>query len=92
MIIRIFGEGQYRVAEEHLDELNALDSTLQTAVDSGDEEAFGAALRALLQTVRRVGSPLPSDVLAPSELVLPDEHTSLDEVRELLSSEGLIPG
>ncbi|GAA0945140.1 PspA-associated protein PspAA [Actinocorallia libanotica] len=92
MIIRIFGEGQYRVTDSHLEELNELDAVLQKTVDQGDEESFTLALRELLETVRRLGSPLPSDVLAPSELVLPDEDTTLDEVKELLSSEGLIPG
>lgn len=92
MIIRIFGEGQYRVTDSHLEELNELDAVLQKSVDQGDEESFTLALRELLETVRRLGSPLPSDVLAPSELVLPDEDTTLDEVKELLSSEGLIPG
>lgn len=92
MIIRIFGEGQYRLADRHLDELNELDSRLQEAVDRGDEEGFTLALCRLLETVRRLGSPLPSDVLSPSELLLPDEDTTLEEVRELLSAEGLIPG
>ncbi len=92
MIIRIFGEGQYHLDDDRLDELNELDSALQEAVDRGDERAFGAALRRLLDAVRRMGSPLPSEVLAPSELVLPDGDTSLDEVKELLSSDGLLPG
>ena len=92
MIIRIFGEGQFRVTDEHLDELNVLDSALQKAVDDGDQERFTLSLRELLETVRRLGSPLPSDLLAPSELVLPDDDTTLDEVKEILSSEGLIPG
>ncbi|MEO3782619.1 hypothetical protein ABGB12_04760 [Actinocorallia sp. B10E7] len=92
MIIRIFGEGQYRVADDHLNELNELDSALQKAADRGDEQTFTLSLRELLETVRRLGSPLPPDVLAPSELVLPDDDTTLDEVKELLSSEGLIPG
>ncbi|GAA2723921.1 PspA-associated protein PspAA [Actinocorallia aurantiaca] len=92
MIIRIFGEGQYQVTDEHLEELNVLDSALQKAVDEGDQEGFTLSLRELLETVRRLGSPLPSDLLAPSELVLPDDDTTLDEVKEILSSEGLIPG
>lgn len=92
MIIRIFGEGQYRVADECLGELNMLDSALQEAVDARDQERFTLSLRELLATVRRLGSPLPSDLLAPSELVLPDDDTTLDEVKEILSAEGLIPG
>jgi hypothetical protein len=92
MITRILGEGQYEIAEGHVDELNELDSALQSAADSGDEAAFVSALSALLAAVRSVGTPLPDEAITPSDLVLPDEDTSLRQVRELLSGEGLIPG
>ncbi|GAA2912375.1 hypothetical protein GCM10010517_78930 [Streptosporangium fragile] len=92
MIVRILGEGQLDIADQHLDELNALDDRLQAAVDAGDTEAFTGALQALLDSVRRLGTPLPEDTLAASELVLPDEDTTLEQVRSLLAEEGLIPG
>ncbi|MFI8992564.1 hypothetical protein [Streptomyces sp. NPDC053542] len=72
--------------------LNALDAALQSATGAGDEAAFGTALRALLDAVRRLGTPLPDERIIPSDLALPDEDTSLLQVRELLSGEGLIPG
>ncbi len=34
----------------------------------------------------------PDDSLEPSELILPAPEASLEEVRELLSDDGLIPG
>ena len=92
MIMRILGEGQYEIAEEHLNHLNELDSALQEAADAGDEAAFATALSALLDAVRSLGPPLPDARITPSDLVLPDEATSLTQVRELLSDEGLIPG
>ncbi|MFF4576593.1 hypothetical protein [Streptomyces sp. NPDC001410] len=92
MIMRILGEGQYEVADTHLDKLNELDAVLQSAAASGDEEAFAAGLRALLDAVRALGTPLPADSLVPSDLILPGEDTSLREVQALLSDEGLIPG
>jgi hypothetical protein len=92
MIMRILGEGQYEIAEEHLDRLNELDSALQSAADAGDEESFTSALSALLDAVRSLGTPLPDEEIMPSDLVLPDEGTSLTQVRQLLSDEGLIPG
>ena len=69
-----------------------MDARLQEAVDREDEDTFRFALRELLETVRRLGSPLASDLLSPSELVLPDDDTTLEEVKEILSSDGLIPG
>jgi hypothetical protein len=92
MIIRIMGEGQLDVADEHLAVLNVLDDALLTALKSGNEVAFHAALGALLDKVREVGSPLPVEALSPSELILPGPDSSIGEVRALLSEEGLIPG
>jgi hypothetical protein len=92
VIIRILGEGQYDITDDHLDELNEPDSAVQSAADVGDEAAFHTALNSLLDAVRRLGTPLPDDALTPSDLVLPDQDTSLHEVRALLSDEGLIPG
>lgn len=42
--------------------------------------------------MRRLGEPLPDDALEPSELILPAPDATLDEVREMLSDDGLIPG
>jgi len=65
---------------------------LVTAVDAGDAEGFNRALSALLDKVRQVGTALPDEEIVPSDLVLPSADASLDEVRELLGDEGLIPG
>ncbi|GAA3504285.1 hypothetical protein ACF09G_18960 [Streptomyces albogriseolus] len=92
MIMRILGEGQYEVTDEHLNRLNELDTALQSAADAGDEAAFTTALSALLDAVRSLGTPLPDEQITPSDLVLPDADTSLAQVRALLSDEGLIPG
>jgi hypothetical protein len=92
VIVRILGEGQFSVDAVATAELNRLDTELEGAVDHGDEAAFTAALHGLLAEVRAHGSPLPSDSLEPSDLILPAEDTSMNEVRKMLTGEGLIPG
>ncbi|MET7533416.1 hypothetical protein ACFWB1_37040 [Streptomyces goshikiensis] len=92
MIVRIMGEGQLDVADGHFAELNALDDELLAELESGDEEGFRRTLGSLLDAVRRLGAPLPDEVLEPSELILPGQDASLDEVKEMLSDDGLIPG
>ncbi|MER8043202.1 hypothetical protein [Streptomyces sp. NPDC094032] len=92
MIVRIMGEGQWKLADSHFIELNKLDDELLEEMESGDEAGFRRTLDALLDAVRRLGEPLPDDALEPSELILPAADASLDEVREMLSDDGLIPG
>ncbi|WP_318211306.1 MULTISPECIES: PspA-associated protein PspAA [unclassified Streptomyces] len=92
MIVRIMGEGQWKLADSHFVELNKLDDELLEEMESGDEEGFRRTLNALLDEVRRLGEPLPDDALEPSELILPAPDAGLDEVKEMLSDDGLIPG
>ncbi|MER5487984.1 hypothetical protein ABT024_32855 [Streptomyces sp. NPDC002812] len=92
MIVRIMGEGQVELADSHFTELNKLDDELLAEMESGDEEGFRRTLGELLAAVRRLGEPLPDEALEPSELILPAPDASLDEVREMLRDDGLIPG
>ena len=91
MIIRILGEGQWEVSDDHLDAMNALDGTVERAVEAGDHAAFAEGLAALLEVVRSRGSRLADDVLVESDLVLPPADATLEEVRDLLTEEGLVP-
>ena len=92
MIVRILGEGQFRVDDAAAAELNQLDADLETAVEHSDEAAFADTLTRLLAQVRAQGSPLPPDILESSDLILPHQDSSMDEVRKLLTDEGLITG
>jgi hypothetical protein len=92
MIVRILGEGQRELPADSLPELNALDVILESACEAGQQDAFAAALAALLARVRELGTVVADDYLGPSDLVLPSADASLSEVKELLSDEGLIPG
>ncbi len=92
MIVRISGEGQFSIGDAATAELNRLDSELEAAVNRNDEAAFTAALHGLLDQVRARGSALAADSLESSDLILPPEDASMDEVREMLTEEGLIPG
>lgn len=89
MIVRISGEGQYRLSDEAQARINQLDDALEQAL-SGD--GFGAALAALLDEVRNLGEPLPDDELLPSDVVLPPGDATAEEVQAMLTGEGLIPG
>lgn len=92
MIVRILGEGQFDVPDDALDRLNTADDALVAAIDAGDHDGFRRCLADLHAAVHELGTPLPADYLGPSDLALPADDATLDEVRALLGDEGLIPG
>ena len=92
MIVRILGEGQWDVADTHIEALNALDARVETAVAEGDDDSFEVSLQELLTAIRTTGHTLPVDSLVDSDLILPPADSTIEEVRALLGDEGLIPG
>jgi hypothetical protein len=92
VIVRILGEGQLCVDDSALPELNDLDAKLEAAVERSDQAEFTAALGALLGRVREISTPADADTLEPSALILPQSDATMDDVRKLLTDDGLIPG
>lgn len=92
MIVRILGVGQFEVSDDRLEALNEHDEAIVRAVEAGDEVAFDRSLEALLAGVREAGRPVPDDHLGSSDLMLPGPDATIEDVRVLLSEEGLIPG
>jgi hypothetical protein len=91
VIVRILGEGQFRVDDDAAAKLTALDKDLDAAVRDGNEAVFGVSLHAAVALVRSVGSPLQADEIATADYILPFADATVDEVRKLLA-DGTIPG
>ena len=91
MIVRILGEGQFRVEEDTATKLTALDKDLDAAVRDGEADFFSASLRAAVSLVRTSGAPLAADEIVTAEYILPFSDATVDEVRKLLA-DGTIPG
>jgi hypothetical protein len=91
VIVRLMGEGQYRVEDDLREQLNPLDDRAQAALDANDEPALDAILDEMWQLVREGGERLPDDELTSSHLIIPPSDLTLEETRRLFSDEGLIP-
>nr|WP_290670222.1 hypothetical protein [Ardenticatena sp.] len=92
MIVRISTVGQYRVSEDLLDRLNALDNDLVASIQESDEATFREKYQAMLDLVQREGEPVGEDEIVPSDIILPPPDLSLEEARTLFTGEGLVPG
>ncbi len=86
-VVRILGDHRYEITDAQQAALSDLDDNLTAAMDSGDESLFEAKLSELISWVRSVGSQLDVDDFRTSDLVIPYEGATSDEVRTLLDSD-----
>ena len=91
MIVRVMGEGQWRVDDGLRDELNRLDEEALGALQREDEREVDRILEQMAELVRSRGEQLPPEDLSPSDAIIPPSDLTLEETRELFEGEGLIP-
>jgi hypothetical protein len=90
VIVRISGEGQWRVPDEERERLNAIDNEIVAALESCSQDQFEALLGKLRDEVTGTGTRVPDDEIVPSDVVLPAPDTTLEEARAIFAGEGLI--
>ncbi len=91
MIVRLMGEGQFRVEESIQQQLNELDDRAIAALEGNDERTLDQALDEMFRVVREQGERLPDEELAPSDVIIPPSDLTLEETRQLMTHEGFIP-
>jgi len=91
MIVRIMGEGQYRISESLVGRVNELDNAAVLAVGSDDENGFHEAFEEMLQLIRSEGEHVPDEDIEASDVIVPPADTSFLEATEEFTGDGLIP-
>lgn len=91
MIVRLMGEGQYRIDDELRGQLNELDDRALSALEAEDEGSLDGVLDEMWQLVRERGERLADDDLSASDLVIPPSDLTLEETKQLFSEDGLVP-
>jgi len=87
MIVRILEGGQFEVPDSEIGALEELDAQLAATIERNDGEGFSAALAKLAEKVRTTGTALDPTTIVSSDLTVPHDGASLEEVRHLLASE-----
>jgi hypothetical protein len=91
VIVRLMGEGQYRLEGGSVDRLNELDTRAQEALERDDEGELDRYLDEMAALLRREGERLPDDELTGSDAIVPPSDLSLEETKQFFSEQGLIP-
>jgi hypothetical protein len=85
VIVRVLGEGQFRVDDDTAAKLTVLDKDLDAAVHADDEAVFKMALGAAVQLVRTAGTPVSAEEFVTADYILPFVDATVAEVRKLLA-------
>jgi hypothetical protein len=91
VIVRISGEGQFKLPDDHADRLNELDNSAVAAVEEGKEEKFQSLFNEMLSLVESDGEAVGDDELVESDVILPPRDVSFEEAAGEFTGEGLIP-
>ncbi|MEI8003558.1 MAG: hypothetical protein WCG94_04425 [Methanothrix sp.] len=92
MIIRILGEGQFRLDDNLLDRVNKIDNKIVNHVSGGNKVEFARDLANLISTVKELAEPLDPKEIIPSDIIIPPSDLSFEEARVVFCGEGLIKG
>jgi hypothetical protein len=91
VIVRISGEGQFRLPDADAERLNELDNRAVTAVEQGDEAGFHELWAQMLELVASDGNALDEDELVESDVILPPRDVTFQEAKGEFTGDGLIP-
>ncbi len=93
-IVRVMGQGQYRVNEEIVKKINDIDNAivqiLQNA-DKSDDQEFKTKIGHLVQIITSEGQRLDDKEIVESHIIVPDSDISIDEAKKVFKGEGIIP-
>ena len=91
MIVRISGEGQFKLPDDDAERLNELDNRAVSAVEQGDETGFKELWSQMLEIVASDGNAVDDEELVESDVILPPRDITFDEAKGEFTGDGLIP-
>ena len=92
MIIRILGEGQYRLDDSLVQRINKIDNRIVDAVSKGKKKEYVLDLANLISTIKELAEPVDPVEILPSDIIIPPSDLSFEEARKVFCDDGLIKG
>ena len=92
MIIRVMGEGQYRVDSGLFDTLNEIDNRIVEHVQNQDAKGFRSCLAELIGAIQQAGQRIADTELVESDIIVPPADLTLPEARDVFKGTGIFEG
>ena len=93
-VVRVMGQGQFKVNEETVRDINRVDNTIVEILQNenkADDQEFRTNITKLVQTILSKGHRLDDKELVESDIIVPDSDNSLEEAKKVFKGEGIIP-
>jgi phage shock protein A len=85
IVVRVQGEGQFRLAGSFKGELDGYDQKVTAAIEAGQPSALKQSVHDVIAFVKSHGVPVPDAENAASQVVLPSEDLTLDEAKKIMA-------
>jgi hypothetical protein len=93
-IVRIMGQGQFRINEDTVKKINEIDDAIVQILQNeskADDQEYRAKVAEMVQTIKSKSQKLEDKELIESDIIVPDTDISIDEAKKVFQGEGIIP-
>src|SRR5260221_653212 len=85
IVVRIQGEGQFRLASSYKHQLDGFDKKVVAAIDAGQPASLKQSVHDVIAFVKSHGLAVPDSDGVASQVVLPSEDLTLDEAKKIMA-------
>ena len=99
VIVRIAGQGQFKVNSEVLDKINEIDNSIVDLIENislgqSDNKLAQKELQSKLTEMKNLitskGLPIDDKEIVKSDVIVPDSDLSIEEAKKIFKEEGII--
>jgi hypothetical protein len=101
IIVRVSGQGQFKVNREILDRINDIDNSIVNLLENTDtdvdvnsikvkQKELNEKVNEIINLIRTNGMPLDDKEIIQSQIMIPNPDISVDEAKKIFRGEGII--
>ena len=101
IIVRVSGQGQFKVNREILDRINDIDNSIVNLLENTDtdvdvnsikvkQKELNEKVNEIINLIRINGMPLDDKEIIQSQIMIPNPDISVDEAKKIFRGEGII--
>jgi len=101
IIVRVSGQGQFKVNREIMDRINDIDNSIVSLLENADTDVDANSIKVkqkelnekineIINLIRTNGMPLDDKEITQSQIMIPNPDISVDEAKKIFRGEGII--